>query len=429
MDSGDAKLQHQRQQIQHLTAALSAQQTTATGSMGQPYPPAGAAASPPPGLGQASTRAHQPEPEPMQMGHSRLTKEERDRRMRSKACLYCGQQGHFVTNCPEKSQHPLVTGEAVVGTSRPEASSNCRTCIPVTLSWGNQSPRTSALVDSGVEGNFLDVEVTASWGVPISPLVRPLTVFGLGGQRLAQILHQTAPVQLLVSGNHRETITFLIIRSPRSPVVLGHPWFREHGPVLDWSTHEVHEWKSSCSAFTTRPHLCLGLSYQHGNNEEKMTNIQLQEDVLVLSHPAELWPPASLPRATEPPSLEDLSYSSGGNGFVSRTEPMSYVTMQEQRCVLSWFQGWGVAQRERFLQDLLSKAVPGKVCTLLEQLNTLQVQDRPPNIFECQLRLWSQWFESWSEEERNAFLQALEERDSMFVGKFYNAVAGTAGRK
>ncbi|KAJ8387617.1 hypothetical protein AAFF_G00151670 [Aldrovandia affinis] len=138
----------------------------------------------------------------------------------------------------------------------------------------------------------------------------------------------------------------------------------------------------------------------------------------------------SVPQATAPPSLGDLSCSSVGMGMgmVVGPAPLSYVTLQEQRCVLSWFQGWAVPQRERFLQDLLAKAVPGKVCTLLEQLNTLQVQDRPPNIFECQLRLWSQWFESWSEEERNSFLHALEERDPIFITHFYRGVAGTAGR-
>lgn len=107
---------------------------------------------------------------------------------------------------------------------------------------------------------------------------------------------------------------------------------------------------------------------------------------------------------------------------------MSYVTLQEHRCVLSWFLVWTTPQRERFLQDLLGKAVPGKVCTLLDSLNTLQVRDRPPNIFECQLRLWSQWFESWSEEERNHFLLVLEEHDPAFVALFYQSVAGTAGR-
>lgn len=56
------------------------------------------------------------------------------------------------------------------------------------------------------------------------------------------------------------------------------------------------------------------------------------------------------------------------------------------------------------------------------------MNDRPPNIFECQLRLWTQWFESWSEGERNTFVTSLEEKDPAFVAHFYSRVAGTAGR-
>ncbi|CAK6967883.1 uncharacterized protein C14orf119 homolog [Scomber scombrus] len=137
----------------------------------------------------------------------------------------------------------------------------------------------------------------------------------------------------------------------------------------------------------------------------------------------------SVPRGvTCPPSLENLSCASPSAGHASDLEPISYVTLQEQRCVLSWFQGWTPTQRERFLQDLLGKAVPGKVCTLLDSLSTLQVKDRLPNIYECQLRLWTQWFDSWGEEERNHFLHILEERDPTFVAHFYKSVAGTAGR-
>ncbi|XP_070775436.1 uncharacterized protein C14orf119 homolog isoform X2 [Enoplosus armatus] len=138
--------------------------------------------------------------------------------------------------------------------------------------------------------------------------------------------------------------------------------------------------------------------------------------------------PSAPQGVASPPSLQKLSCTSPSVGQGSDPEPISYVSLQEQRCVLSWFHGWTAAQRERFLQDLLGKAVPGKVCTLLDSLSTLQVKDRLPNIFECQLRLWSQWFESWREEERNHFLHILEERDPVFVAHFYRSVAGTAGR-
>nr|XP_020507846.1 uncharacterized protein C14orf119 homolog [Labrus bergylta] len=137
----------------------------------------------------------------------------------------------------------------------------------------------------------------------------------------------------------------------------------------------------------------------------------------------------SAPRGVvSPPSLESLSCTSPSTGQVGDPEPISYVSLQEQRCVLYWFKGWTGPQREQFLQDLLGKAVPGKVCTLLDSLSTLQVKDRLPNIFECQLRLWTQWFQSWGEEERNHFLHMLEEWDPVFVAHFYRCVAGTAGR-
>ncbi|KAL0966328.1 hypothetical protein UPYG_G00293950 [Umbra pygmaea] len=135
----------------------------------------------------------------------------------------------------------------------------------------------------------------------------------------------------------------------------------------------------------------------------------------------------STPQGVVPPSLENLSCTSQNLSAGRDPLPLSYVTLQEQRCVLSWFLSWTTAQREQFLQDLLGKAVPGKVCTLLDSLNTLQVKDSPPNIFQCQLRLWTQWFDSWSEEERNSFLHILEERDPVFVGHFYRGVAGTSG--
>ncbi|XP_078120828.1 uncharacterized protein C14orf119 homolog isoform X1 [Sander vitreus] len=138
--------------------------------------------------------------------------------------------------------------------------------------------------------------------------------------------------------------------------------------------------------------------------------------------------PSASHGVVSPPSLGNLSCASPSAAKMRDLEPISYVSLQEQRCVLSWFQGWNATQRERFLQDLLGKAVPGKVCTLLDSLSTLQVKDRLPNIFECQVRLWTQWFESWREEERNHFLHILEERDPVFVAHFYRSVAGTAGR-
>ncbi|XP_001515344.2 uncharacterized protein C14orf119 homolog [Ornithorhynchus anatinus] len=114
----------------------------------------------------------------------------------------------------------------------------------------------------------------------------------------------------------------------------------------------------------------------------------------------------------------------------SSPPPVSYITSQEMKCVLHWFASWSGPQRERFLQDLVTKAVPGKLQPLLDGLEQLSVSgpDRPPRIFECQLRLWDQWFHSWEEQERNAFVGQLEASEPDFVARFYQAVAATSGK-
>ena len=38
----------------------------------------------------------------MQVDHTHLTPAERRRRLQVKACLYCGQMGHFAEACPVK---------------------------------------------------------------------------------------------------------------------------------------------------------------------------------------------------------------------------------------------------------------------------------------------------------------------------------------
>ncbi|XP_075425222.1 uncharacterized protein C14orf119 homolog [Ascaphus truei] len=108
--------------------------------------------------------------------------------------------------------------------------------------------------------------------------------------------------------------------------------------------------------------------------------------------------------------------------------PISYGPAQEMRCVLHWFSGWTASQHQRFRQDLLGKAVPGKLCLLLEGLGSLQLCAPPPSLFQCQLRLWDQWFQGWDEDERNEFLRRLEEQEPDFVAAFYREVAGTAGQ-
>ena len=110
------------------------------------------------------------------------------------------------------------------------------------------------------------------------------------------------------------------------------------------------------------------------------------------------------------------------------TEYVSFVAMQQARCIVHWFTGWNTAQRERFLRDLVAKAFPGQPCSLLDGLSSLGVADHPPSIFECQLRLWTQWFDEWSEDERSSFMVALSQQDPAFAHRLFFELSATGAQ-
>ena len=101
---------------------------------------------------------------------------------------------------------------------------------------------------------------------------------------------------------------------------------------------------------------------------------------------------------------------------------------KEVQCIVHWFASWTDSQKEDFKNDLLGKVVPNKVSTLFDAMNSLDVSDKPPNIFKCQLKLFNQWFGDWQDKERNGFLTKLEEVDPGFVFRFNEEVARTCGQ-
>ena len=88
----------------------------------------------------------------------------------------------------------------------------------------------------------------------------------------------------------------------------------------------------------------------------------------------------------------------------TREEMAASVFQQELKTVLHWFSTWSHYQRKDFLSDLVNKAVPPDVTTLFDAMQTLKVNDKAPSIYQCQLKLFTDWFQEWSEVERTLFL-------------------------
>uniref|UniRef100_A0A8C1TX85 ribonuclease H n=1 Tax=Cyprinus carpio TaxID=7962 RepID=A0A8C1TX85_CYPCA len=132
------------------------------------------------------------------------------------------------------------------GISAEKPSSPSSTLLPVRLRWQTLTHCTNALLDSGAEGNFMDFKLAVQLQIPITPLSHQITINALNGQELPRITHSTESITLITSGNHTETLSFLLMDSPLAPVVLGHPSLFEHNPRVDWCTNTISTWSNHC---------------------------------------------------------------------------------------------------------------------------------------------------------------------------------------
>lgn len=97
------KLDNHLRERQRERSSSSRRMASSPLSQSPTSPPKLPASSHPPSAPRALPAA--PE-EPMQVGRSRLTPEERQRLQNLQLCIYCGQPGHFLTQCPALTKEP-----------------------------------------------------------------------------------------------------------------------------------------------------------------------------------------------------------------------------------------------------------------------------------------------------------------------------------
>lgn len=112
---------------------------------------------------------------------------------------------------------------------------------------GQQHHQVCAFVDSGAAGNFMDFKMAQSLAIHPVTLQEPLNITAVDGSPLGsgRVSECTPPFQLKV-GNHQELIQFLLIHTPKLPIILGFPWLTAHNPNIDWSRGVVTEWGTHC---------------------------------------------------------------------------------------------------------------------------------------------------------------------------------------
>jgi len=91
-----------------------------------------------------------------------------------------------------------------------------------------------------------------------------------------------------------------------------------------------------------------------------------------------------------------------------------------------WFGTWSEFQKEDFVTILAQKLRPSQFINgLLGGIQNLNCSSRPPSLFSCQIKLFSEWWDSWTEEDRANFQTKLREKDSKFWAEVEGELDGS----
>jgi hypothetical protein len=97
----------------------------------------------------------------------------------------------------------------------------------------------TALLDSGATGLFIDSDFIHAKNLTTDKLPRPVPVYNIDGT-LNEGGHIKETVDLIVHyQDHTERATFYVTALGGVPVILGHPWLKQHNPEINWKTGEV----------------------------------------------------------------------------------------------------------------------------------------------------------------------------------------------
>lgn len=187
----------------------------------------------------------------MQLGRAHLTPAEQQRMIKEVRCIYWPSGSLPVQLLPEAKREgsPVNQGVLVSQTSSKDPSPALRVQLPASLLWSQQTLPLPTLVDSGADDNFIDSDLVLQANIPAEEINPPKDIKALGSKLLACITHRTAPITLVISGNHHKVIQSLVIPSHNYPIVLGHPWLKLHNPYIDWSTGSIVSWSVFCHSY------------------------------------------------------------------------------------------------------------------------------------------------------------------------------------
>ncbi|XP_020718687.1 uncharacterized protein C14orf119 [Bombus affinis] len=93
------------------------------------------------------------------------------------------------------------------------------------------------------------------------------------------------------------------------------------------------------------------------------------------------------------------------------------------RYVIEWFQEWSEMQRNDFLDILIEECGPvGLVHRLISKMENLgndeDFEYDRPTLFRCRVKLFREWSYNWSRQEKDFLLLSIKSADAAFAQKY-----------
>ena len=107
-------------------------------------------------------------------------------------------------------------------------------CLPVQLQGIKKTIDTTALIDSGATGNFIDPHLLPLGIFKLSQISSPITTYNVDGTPNNKgTIHWTTVISF-TSGSFTDTIKFMVIQLSHPQIILGMPWLQKWNPKIDW---------------------------------------------------------------------------------------------------------------------------------------------------------------------------------------------------
>ena len=111
--------------------------------------------------------------------------------------------------------------------------------VPVKILVNNQIIETTAIIDCGATGSFIDPGLLGSTKFPLQRLEKQIKAYNVDGTTNSKgnIIWET--LVDLQFPKHREKVKLMVLNLGRKQIILGMPWLKKWNPAIDWITKKI----------------------------------------------------------------------------------------------------------------------------------------------------------------------------------------------